>query len=45
MNSDGDKLYIKIVDLDEIYNFLVQTFSVRSYIRAQIIDINFRFKI
>ena len=26
MNSDGDKLYMKIVDLDEIYNFVVQFF-------------------
>ena len=26
MNPDEDKLYIKIVDLDEIYNFVVQTF-------------------
>ena len=26
MNSDGDKLYMKIVGLDEIYNFVVQTF-------------------
>jgi len=26
MNSDGDKLYIKIIDLDEIYNFVVQFF-------------------
>ena len=28
MNLDGDKLYIKIVDIDEIYNFVVQTFSI-----------------
>jgi hypothetical protein len=27
MNSDGDKLYIKIIAFDEIYNFVVQTFS------------------
>ena len=26
MNSDGDKLYMKVVDLDEIYNFVVQIF-------------------
>ena len=26
MNSDENKLYMKIVDLDEIYNFVVQTF-------------------
>jgi hypothetical protein len=28
MNSDGDKTYIKIVDFDEIYKFVVQTFSL-----------------
>jgi hypothetical protein len=27
MNSDGDKLYMKIAAFDEIYNFIVQTFS------------------
>jgi hypothetical protein len=26
MNSDGDKLYMKIIAFDEIYNFVVQTF-------------------
>jgi hypothetical protein len=25
MNSDGDRFYIKIVDLDDIYDFVVQT--------------------
>ena len=38
MNLDGDKLYIKIVDLDEIYNFVVQTFFIWSHLGAQIID-------
>jgi hypothetical protein len=27
MNSDGDKLYAKLVDFDEIYNFVVHFFS------------------
>jgi hypothetical protein len=27
MNSDEDKVYTKIVAFDEIYNFVVQTFS------------------
>jgi hypothetical protein len=27
MNSDDDKIYTKIVDFDEIYNFIIQTFS------------------
>ena len=29
MDSDGDKIYTKIIDLDEIYNFVIQTFSFR----------------
>jgi hypothetical protein len=28
LNSDGDKLYMKIVAFDEIYNFVVQSFSI-----------------
>ena len=27
MDSDGDKIYTKIIDLDEMYNFVIQTFS------------------
>ena len=27
MDSNGDKIYTKIIDLDEIYNFVIQTFS------------------
>jgi hypothetical protein len=30
MNSDGDKLYMKIVAFDKIYNFVVQTFCLKS---------------
>ena len=45
MNLDGDKLYIKIVDLDEIYNFIVQTFFIQSHLGAQIINTNFQSKI
>ena len=26
MDSDGDKIYTKIIDLDEIYNFVIQIF-------------------
>ena len=29
MDSDGDKIYTKIIDLDEIYNFVIQIFSFR----------------
>jgi hypothetical protein len=28
MNSDGDKLYMKLVAFNEIHNFVVQTFFV-----------------
>ena len=45
MNSDGYKLYTKIVDLDAIYNFVVQIFFIWSHLGAQIIDTNFRSKI
>jgi len=31
MNSDEDKLYIKIVALDEIYNFVVKKFMNWNY--------------
>jgi hypothetical protein len=41
MNSDGGKLYMKIVAFDELYNFVVQSFS-RSHLHTQIIDILFR---
>jgi hypothetical protein len=30
MNSDGGKLYMKIVAFDEIYNFVVQIFHLKS---------------
>jgi hypothetical protein len=39
MNLDEDKLYIKIVAFDHIYNFLVQTFFISSHLQTQIIDI------
>ena len=29
MDSDGDKIYTKIIDLDEIYHFVIQTFLFR----------------
>ena len=35
MNSDEDKLYIKIVALDEIYNFVVEKFLNWNYLGSQ----------
>ena len=29
MDSDRDKIYTKIIDLDEIYSFVIQTFSFK----------------
>ena len=29
MDLDGDKIYTKIIDLDEIYSFVIQTFLFR----------------
>ena len=45
MNLDGDKLYMKIINLDEIYNFLVQNYFIQSHLGAQIIVTSFRSKI
>jgi hypothetical protein len=39
MNLDGDKLYMKLVTCNEIYNFVVQTFFNLSHLETQIIDI------
>jgi hypothetical protein len=41
MNSDEDKMDTKIIDLDEIYNFVVQIFSFVIIFHAQIIDTMF----
>jgi hypothetical protein len=43
MNLDGDKLYMKIVTFDKIYNFVVQTF-MWSHLQTQIINILLKFK-
>jgi small nuclear ribonucleoprotein (snRNP)-like protein len=42
MNSDGDKLYTKLVAFDEIYNFVLQTFFIRSHREDQKTDILYR---
>lgn len=44
MNSDGDDIYIKFVILDEIYNFVVQTFFIGSNVDDKIIDTSSRSK-
>jgi hypothetical protein len=43
MNSDGDKLYMKFVSFDEIYNFAVQTFFHVKSSWAKKVDILSRF--
>jgi hypothetical protein len=45
INSYGEKFYMKIVDLDEIYNFSLQIFFFWNHIRAQVIIIRFQIKI
>jgi hypothetical protein len=35
MNSDGDKLYMKLVAFDEIYNFVVQTLFIWSHFETK----------
>ena len=44
MNIDGDKLYIKIIEINNIYNFVVQNYFIRNHLGAQIIVTNFRSK-
>jgi hypothetical protein len=44
MNSNGGKLYMKIVAFDEIYKFVVQSFSIWSRRHTQIIDTLFRYE-
>ena len=44
MNLDKDKTYTKIIDLDEIYNFVAQTFFIWNHLSTQIIDTMFRSK-
>jgi hypothetical protein len=36
MDLDGDKLYTKLLTFNEIYNFVVQFFSICSHLGAQI---------
>ena len=38
MNLYGDKLYIEIIELNNIYNFVVQNYFIQSHLGAQIID-------
>jgi hypothetical protein len=38
LNSDGGKLYMKIVAFDKIYNFVVQSFYIWIHHHIQIID-------
>jgi hypothetical protein len=35
MDSDGDKIYTKLIAFDEIYNFVVQIFFISSHLGAQ----------
>jgi hypothetical protein len=35
MTSDGDKLHTKLVFFDEIYNFVVRTFSFEVILRLK----------
>jgi hypothetical protein len=35
MNTDEDKFYTKIITFDEIYNFIVQTFSFEVILRLK----------
>ena len=44
MNSNEDKLYIKIEALDAIYDFVVEKFFVWSHLVSQNLILNFKFQ-
>jgi hypothetical protein len=35
MNSDGDKLYMKLVAFDEVYNFVFKPYSFEVILRLK----------
>ena len=43
MNSNKDKIYIKVVALNGIYNFLVEMFFIWSHLVSQNLILNFKF--
>ena len=45
MKSDAGKLYIKIVVLSEIYNFVVDKFWIENYLQYEIKFTNIKFKV
>lgn len=42
MTSYGNNLYIKVVDLVEIYNFVLDHSFIQNYLECQIINSNFQ---
>jgi hypothetical protein len=43
MKSDGDKIYIKIIELDKIWNFVVDKIFVWDHLGFQIYKLSLRF--
>jgi hypothetical protein len=39
--SNGDKVNIKVVVVDEIYNFMINNFLIKNYLECQIYNIRF----
>ena len=44
MNSNEDKLYIIIIALDTVYNFVVEKFFIWSHLVSQNLISNFKFQ-
>ena len=42
MNSNEDKLYVKIIALDTVYNFVVEKFFIWSRLVSQNLILNFK---
>jgi hypothetical protein len=44
MNSNEGKFYVKIIALDTVYNFVVETFFIWSRLVSQNLILNFKFQ-
>ena len=44
MNSNDEKFYVKIIDHDTVYNFIVEKYFIWSRLVSQILISNFKFQ-
>ena len=45
LSSNEDKVYVKIIALDTVYNFVAEKFVIWSCLVSQNLILNFKFKI